>query len=149
VTSLPCFARRASCLINHQHTSRQRFSGQKACERRTVMSGIGTGVSARSVVLTFQAWVIEGSLASMYSWYAVRSVSFYFLPGRKGVPDRLRAESSRQQRVRSCFWPELLQSLCQSGKALKLHHAACRTVIGLRCKDGVVLVNMVAVSYVR
>ena len=75
------------------------------------MSGIGTGVSARSVTLTFQPWVIEESHASMYSWYTVRSVSLYFLPGRKGVPDRLRAESSRQQRVRSCFWPELLQVL--------------------------------------
>ena len=75
------------------------------------MSGIGTGVSARSVTLTFQPWVIEESHASMYSWYTVRSVSLYFLPGRKGVPDRLRTESSRQQRVSSCFSPELLQVL--------------------------------------
>ena len=109
MTSLPCFARLASCLINHQHTSRQRFSGRKACERRTVMSGIGTGVSARSIFCF--SGLGEGSHPSMYSWYAVRSVSLYFLPGRKGVPDRLRAKSSRQQRVRSCFWPELLQVL--------------------------------------
>lgn len=75
------------------------------------MSGIGTGVSAWSVILSIQVWVIEGSHASMYSWYTVRSVSLYFLPGRKGVPDRLRSESGRQQRVRSSFWPELLQVL--------------------------------------
>lgn len=104
------------------------------------MSGIGTGVSTALVCTAFG---LNSRLKEQHSprlWHTVRSVRIDVFAGWKGVSNRLRTKSCRQQRVRD--WLGFFVIVTHSrNKHSNPCNPACRTVIGLRCKDGVVVVG--------